>query len=279
MSYLMINIPSYPFFLYSGDALFRAGDAHRQRSALHMFDLLFVEYGCLYMVDAKKKYEVKANHYLILDPDKTHRAFKPCTEETYFHWLHFSTREKYQFNESEKINSIFDDDQTDHLVVPKYKGINQTDRVMIPKFRGVTPDRASQIANIMKELEAFSINRYQQSALIHKSQIIGTKLQQQEKFLNLLFLLDLNPGTNQRSVEIDVIMNYLRENYQNQLSLNDLAKVVNWHPTYLIRCFKKKFGITPNKALNTIRIEHAKNLLINTSLTCETIAEETGFSS
>lgn len=279
MSYLITNTPSYPFFLYSGDAIFRSGDSHRQRSAIHMFDLLFVEYGCLYMIDAEKKYEVQANHYLILDPDKTHRAFKPCTEETYFHWLHFSTREKYQFSDVENINSIFDNDQTDPLVAAKYKGINQTDQVVVPKFKGVKFDVAGRIVNIMKELEAFSINRYHQSAMINKSQIIGTKLQQQEKFLNLLALLDLKQRTSQRSMETDIIMNYLRENYQNQLSLDDIARVVNWHPTYLIRCFKKRFGITPNKALSAIRIEHAKSLLVNTALTCETIAEEAGFSS
>ncbi|MCI1859583.1 MAG: AraC family transcriptional regulator [Sporolactobacillus sp.] len=279
MSYLIINTPSYPFFLYSGDALFRKGDSHRQRTALHMFDLLFVEYGCLYMVDAETRYAVKANHYLILDPDRMHRSFKPCVEETYFHWLHFLTKEKYRFCSNENIKNIFQNDQSNQFDIPKYVGINQSDRLVISKYKGVKSAVARNIIDIMRELESFSINRYHRSALMNKPKIISTKLQQQEKFFNLLSLLNFGQKTDQRSMETDIIMNFLKENYQNPLTLNDLAKLVNWHPTYLIRCFKEKFGTTPVKALNVIRVEHAKNLLMNTALTCEMIANQTGFSS
>ncbi|MCI1859588.1 MAG: hypothetical protein LKI80_15805 [Sporolactobacillus sp.] len=93
-----------------------------------MFDLFFVEYGCLYMIGAEKKYDVKSNHYLILDPDQTHRALKPCTGETYFHWLHFSTKEDYHFSDSENMKNRFNDCRTAQPDVLKYTRVTLPER-------------------------------------------------------------------------------------------------------------------------------------------------------
>ncbi len=48
-------------------------------------------------------------------------------------------------------------------------------------------------------------------------------------------------------------------------------------PSYLFRLFKKKMGVTPMRYRNLVRIDKAKLLLLDRTLTIEEVAERVGF--
>lgn len=70
---------------------------------------------------------------------------------------------------------------------------------------------------------------------------------------------------------------YIRSNYDKDLSNEIIASEFGYHPFYLNRIFKKHTGQTLHKALIGERIKIAKMLLRNTSLSVEEISEESGF--
>jgi two-component system response regulator YesN len=57
-------------------------------------------------------------------------------------------------------------------------------------------------------------------------------------------------------------MDYVREHYQDDLSLSDLAQIIHITPNYLSKIFKKETGVNFVDWLNQFRIEKAKELLI-----------------
>ena len=75
------------------------------------------------------------------------------------------------------------------------------------------------------------------------------------------------------------IMEYILQNFHTQLTLESIADYFNFHPVHIIRCLKREYGITPNKAIIQIRIDNAKKMLITSNLSINKISEFVGFSS
>ena len=71
---------------------------------------------------------------------------------------------------------------------------------------------------------------------------------------------------------------YIKENYNSHITLNDAAKHLNLAPTYLSQIFPKYYGCGFIEYLNSYRITVAKKLIISTDLSITEIALDSGFS-
>ena len=72
---------------------------------------------------------------------------------------------------------------------------------------------------------------------------------------------------------------FITEHQTESLSLGQVAKAVNSSPFYFCKLFKKAAGLNFTEYLSRIRIERAKNLLLNPHLRVSEIAFEVGFQS
>ncbi len=73
------------------------------------------------------------------------------------------------------------------------------------------------------------------------------------------------------------IFDYINNNLNTQISLEDLASIAGHNSNYLCRIFKKEFGVTPIKYINDLKLSKAKDLLRNSNMTITEIAETLGF--
>jgi AraC-like DNA-binding protein len=72
---------------------------------------------------------------------------------------------------------------------------------------------------------------------------------------------------------------YIREHQAEELSLGQVAKTVNASTFYFCKMFKKGTGVNFTEYVCRVRIESAKNLLLNPNLRISEIAYEVGFQS
>jgi AraC-like DNA-binding protein len=72
---------------------------------------------------------------------------------------------------------------------------------------------------------------------------------------------------------------FIQENQGDDLSLGQVAKAVNTSTFYFCKMFKKATGLNFTDYVSRIRIEKAKNLLLNRNLRVSEIAYEVGFQS
>lgn len=85
--------------------------------------------------------------------------------------------------------------------------------------------------------------------------------------------------SNDASGIVDTVIKYVQENYQQQISLQDLAeRQLFMNASYLSRLFKATTGETFSKYLLTIRLKEAAELLKNSGLRISEISEYVGFS-
>lgn len=75
-----------------------------------------------------------------------------------------------------------------------------------------------------------------------------------------------------------LIRNYIDSNYNTKITLADISKKVGYTEDYIARIFKEQYKITPHRYLTSLRMEHARWTLENTSLSAEQTALTVGYS-
>lgn len=71
---------------------------------------------------------------------------------------------------------------------------------------------------------------------------------------------------------------YIHAHLDRELSLAELAGVINISPTYFANLFKRAMGVSPHQYVVQQRVERAKLLLLKTDLAIADIALQVGFS-
>ena len=84
-----------------------------------------------------------------------------------------------------------------------------------------------------------------------------------------------NKQNNDKTIQ--QIIQYMNLNYQNQITLSDIAKTFGFTESYLSKRFKSLVGTGINEYINYIRIEHAERLLKTQQYTITEIATRCGF--
>ncbi|QUH19251.1 AraC family transcriptional regulator [Alkaliphilus sp. B6464] len=74
-----------------------------------------------------------------------------------------------------------------------------------------------------------------------------------------------------------ISIQYIHDNFQNQISIDKLAVIENFNVSYYIEWFNKKTGMTPNIYIQKLRLEKAKEYLIGTDLSLLMISQLVGY--
>lgn len=250
---LTFRSPPLPFFIESNRLTYQAGDEHPNRTNLGVFDLLFVQQGALHIVEGDHKWTLNPGDVLILRPDRWHRSFKPCQEETIFDWVHFQTVGAWEETEGSQSGSLRGDYYTYAIRLPK-------------KMKLSFPDEAKLIFSQLHDAAQSSSH--------------GAFWERQQRFLHLLQMLDEGWRTDAAKAGVSVAERaaaYLKMNYRTTITNTMLSEALQLHTNYITRCMTEVFDCTPQQYLLYYRLDQAKLLLIKTDWTIARVAEETGF--
>lgn len=77
--------------------------------------------------------------------------------------------------------------------------------------------------------------------------------------------------------QLKQIIDYIQAHLEHNISLEDLARLVNLSSYYFCRLFKQSMGITPHQYIIHQRVERAKKLLLRSNLTIVEVANMVGF--
>ena len=76
---------------------------------------------------------------------------------------------------------------------------------------------------------------------------------------------------------INLVISFLKENINKKLSLNEICKNLHCSRSFLCRIFKEQTGQTTIAYFNSLKVEEAKNMLIDTEMTISEISSALGF--
>ena len=70
----------------------------------------------------------------------------------------------------------------------------------------------------------------------------------------------------------------MQEHYREPVSVDDIAASAALSKYHFSRLFREKTGVSPHEYLSSLRLQHARKLILETSLSVEDIASRCGFS-
>ena len=82
---------------------------------------------------------------------------------------------------------------------------------------------------------------------------------------------------SKNSESIQQCIDYIKENFAQNITITEIAKAGDLSPFYLNKTFKTILGETPIRYVTKIRIRYSMALLYNSDLTIDEIAEQCGF--
>jgi AraC-like DNA-binding protein len=165
----------------------------------------------------------------------------------------------------------------------KLMGFLQTGQVFRKKPTEAQFERSARLV----EEWGIPVNRSELREAYFATKVVAGK--QHESVVNLLkiFAQHLSMISNQvivqqQNSELPVVTRakeYIQQNQGEPLSLTSVAKAVNTSSFYFCKLFKKATGLNFTNYVSRVRIEKAKNLLLNPNLRISEIAFEVGFQS
>ena len=84
-------------------------------------------------------------------------------------------------------------------------------------------------------------------------------------------------GKSRSKALVDMIEEFVRENYNKSISLKETAEAVNYSEPYLSKLFKEQFGQNFISYLTEYRLDEAKKLLRQPHLSVKEIGNRTGY--
>jgi AraC-like DNA-binding protein len=162
-------------------------------------------------------------------------------------------------------------------------GFLQTGQVFRKKPTATQFERTAKLAAEW----GIQANREELKEAYFKTPVLSTKEHSSVVKLLAIFAQHLSMISNQivlqqQNAELPVVSRakeFIRQNQTEDLSLTKVAKAVNTSSFYFCKLFKKSTGLNFTDYVSRVRIEKAKNLLLNPNLRISEIAYEIGFQS
>ena len=162
-------------------------------------------------------------------------------------------------------------------------GFLQTGQVFRKK---PTPAQFERVARLAAEW-GLAVDREELRKAYFSSRIVSHRQHESITKLLAIFAQHLSLLSNQLVVQqehteppvISKAKEYIQEHQGEKLSLGQVARAVNTSSYYFCKLFKKITGVNFTDYVSRVRLEKAKNLLLNPNLRVSEIAYEVGFQS
>jgi AraC-like DNA-binding protein len=119
---------------------------------------------------------------------------------------------------------------------------------------------------------------------IYKSEVVGKEILLKAYLLEILFMVYTALEENKAIASSDSgfekikkAFDYINENYEYKINVQELAALCNLSSNYFAGLFKQQTGYAPNEYVIRVRIEKAKQLLAKSQYTVSEISEKIGF--
>ena len=138
------------------------------------------------------------------------------------------------------------------------------------------PAKVDELSRLMIQMYEITFEQKPGYTLLFSSKLY--------QFLFILFQryhTDISSRTKQKSdrnlIRLEQVMNYVKSHYTQPISLEDAAQILSLNPEYFCRYFKKYMGMTFLEYVNSIRLYHIHQDLLNTNYSVSELMDRHGF--
>lgn len=216
---------------------------------LQHHELIFVKGGKGNIIIDKKRYPVKGGMLFYISPQVLHSIEIDTNEPGCFLSVHFSYAH-VNFNDS------------------KWDIRNAVE--MLPLHAAQELKDYYHIEDTFKKLVDSWNTKFPGYEFITKTLL-------QQLFIEIYQNIKKQNQNNSTSLKVEKIIKYMHQNINNKVTLTELSEMVNLSSPYLSRTFKETTGYSVIEYFNKIKIDMAKELLIEGNKRVKEVAQALGF--
>ncbi len=222
------------------------------------YEIFFLVDGARCMAFNGVHQPLKRGDIFVAQPFVPHRSLRHESGDYKCYTLNFSQTDLQEFFTEEEINAV-----TNHLATGVYH---------------LTSEQTDHIEQSLKQITAYHT----------RLSDLGRKMTIMEIFLSLDYINSLIhedrqqnagkiPDTTGIPAPVSVAMNYVKEHYTEDISLDLIADYVHLSKSQFCRVFQTTTNTSFMQYLNSYRLTQAHNMISHTSKPLHAIAETTGF--
>ena len=205
--------------------------------------LFYLEKGRMdYMINGQP-FTFLSGDFIMIPPGIPHSYRVYDGDENILHWAHFEL-------EKER-GDIFKE-----CFFPYYVNLKKDERYILEQFETLFKD-------------------YKEEKTLNDVRTASCILNLVTLFLSRCTVTE-HKETNEQD-QFDLIIEYINQNFAEQISIDELAKQTNYSRNHFVIKFKNKTGSPPLKYINLLRLENVKALLHNSEEPINKIMEKSGF--
>ncbi|GGG24021.1 hypothetical protein GCM10007425_18100 [Lysinibacillus alkalisoli] len=145
----------------------------------------------------------------------------------------------------------------------------------------IIPKQPLELLNQYKELAMTwerLLNEKEHKTSLARSMESLTRLKIQGDFLRLVqLMLEERVIQNTKPTLVEQVLRYITQHFREPISIARLASQLNYTPQYITRTFKAQMGCSPSEYMMRLRMEVAKQILVNSAASLQEIASYIGY--
>ncbi|WP_105614192.1 AraC family transcriptional regulator [Vallitalea okinawensis] len=244
---------------------------HGQKRRIYDHEFIFAEKGKGIITINDRSYPIQPGALFLIKPDTSHYFDIKDTDGAVY-WIHFDYFYRHDVMDLNRLvqnerSVLFNQHLPNHNLLryePVFeKGFALSDYMLVKDIK--------TISSIFKTI-----------ILLHEKKEALWELQAKIQLLQLfeyLFHHHLTRDTSTQIVDLcPYLVAYIEKNYYKKISLSHLSHVTGYHADYISKKFKQEIGMNITVYIHTVRIAHAKDLLLNTDYSISYISNLVGYS-
>jgi AraC-like DNA-binding protein len=191
--------------------------------------------------EEERQFVLPPQHALILWPDRRHGPAAPYEPRTSFYWLHFHLEAE--------------DTSAGQVIVPQVTRVTQPLRLVELWRRFLDDQENSRLepnyASVLVKLMLLEI----------ATQVADPQ----------------SEAPQQRRKLAAIAQTALGKRFREPITTSEIARMLHCNPDYLGRVYRETFGYSLTTGIHRVRMHHAKNLLLLSSLTVKEVSMACGY--
>ena len=250
---------------------------HKRRKA-DEYILYIIRKGSMYIIENGEKYILTEGDFFLLDPSYIHEGYKGSYCEYYY--IHFKHSDIHKMEESLKasITQEILENRNDSLQSNSFSyDIYEKDKLLIPKkYHFSNYNSFITTSCLLNEAIEHNKNQMENYKILCSCKVLEALIEITRSFV-FTEIENLSSGVPKSYRKIQELLKYLNTEYANKITSSTIEKQFSCNFDYMNRVFKKLTQKTIFTYLNTVRIDHAKELISTTSLKLSEISIKVGF--
>jgi len=230
---------------------------------LDTFVFIMGDLGTLHIQQGDNQYEISSNQYILLFPGMQHLGYKASHGHLSYYWCHFQIqKDRYRIAHQDELDQ--------QLFFTKNSGGIANDHYILPET-GTLRHSKREMLLYRQLLDGYERSSYSEYLGHYALSLLALEIT--ADFVSG-YDLGLESSTYKHITEI---MEWIRVNRIENLSVTKVAEAFNYNPNYLSNAFKKHTGVSLLDYITGTKIDFAKSLLLSSKDSVKNIANYVGF--